>query len=63
MKKFKMIKVFELKFKDDSAVSPKEIMEQNVHELETLCKQANEEGFQVALISPKKFEKPKNIYE
>lgn len=58
-----MKKFFGLKFKDDPSASPIEIMEHNVHALETLCKQANKDGFQVILISPEKFEQPKNVYE
>lgn len=54
---------FLLKFKDDANASPVEIMEQNVHQLELLCKRAIKENFQVVLISPQKIEKPQNIYE
>lgn len=58
-----MKKIFELQFKDDLTASSKQIMEKNVHALETLCKRANKEGFQVVLISPEKYDKPKNVYE
>lgn len=58
-----MKKVFSLKFKDDLNVSPFEVMENNVHALEKLCKQANEENFQVVLYSPDAFTKPQNVYE
>jgi len=58
-----MKKIFSLKFKDELKASPLEIMEQNVHNLEKLCKKANNEGFQIVLYSPEKINEPKNIYE
>lgn len=58
-----MKKLFSLKFKDETDVSPVEIIEENVHQLEILCKKANKEGFQVVLYSPEKYNEPKNVYE
>ena len=58
-----MKKMFSLYFKDKPNISPVEIFEKNVHELEKLCKEANKSDFQVVLYSPKKYDAPKNIYE
>lgn len=58
-----MKQIFELKHKNDKDILPEQIMKDNVQTLEILCKKANEQGFQVTLISPEKYENPKNVYE
>lgn len=58
-----MKQIFSLKFKDDTDVSPVEIIEENVHQLEILCKKANKEGFQVVLYSPVEYNEYKTVYE
>jgi len=58
-----MKKMFSLHFKDEVDISPIEIMEKNVKDLEKLCKEANEKGLTVILYSPEKIETPKNVYE
>lgn len=58
-----MKKIFELKYKDDKNASPKTIMRENVQALEILCKKASKKDEKIVLISPEKYEKPKNIYE
>jgi len=58
-----MKKIFELSYKDDSDISPVEVMKKNVQDLELLCKEANKEGFQVVLYSPEKINEPQNVYE
>lgn len=58
-----MKQLFELKHKNDENIPPEQIMKDNVQALETLCKKANKENFQVVLISPEEYETPKSVYE
>lgn len=58
-----MRQIFSLKYKDEPDVSPIKIIEENVHQLEILCKKANKEDFQVVLYSPEKYYEYKNVYE
>ena len=46
-----------------SGVSPTEVFEINVRDLEKLCEKANSENKKVILFSPTEIEKPKSVYE